>query len=367
MIKLSRDSMDKIIKNVLEKITKNGYEAFIVGGYVRDALRGINSYDVDICTNALPKDIHNIFNINNYNGYGGSNLKIGKYNIDITTYREELNYENRKPSSLVYIDSLEKDLLRRDFTINSICMDKDEHVIDKLKGIEDLNKNLIRVIGDIDKKLKEDPLRILRAIRFATILDFKLEPNLEAYIKENASLIKTLSKERIKKEYDKILLSPNFQKGLDLLEKLGINKILNISYDHITYTSSIMGMYAQLNFRDMPFTKQEKKTIIKITEVIKKGYIDNEVLYHNDLYISSVAAQILGISSKEINKLYKKLPIKERKDLNIKSNDIVHILNCEDKVINKVYLDLEKNILNNKLKNNNKEIRKYLESNKGKW
>ena len=90
--------MDKIIKNILKKIESEGYEAYIVGGFVRDYLLKKNSYDVDICTNAKPKDLIHLFNVKqNLNNYGGLNMKIKKYNIDITTYRKEKKYDNRKP------------------------------------------------------------------------------------------------------------------------------------------------------------------------------------------------------------------------------------------------------------------------------
>ena len=99
--------MDKIIKNILKKLEDNNFKAYLVGGYVRDYLLGKNSLDVDICTNALPKDLHEIFPINsNSNNYGGFNLNIKKYNIDITTFRKELSYNNRRPTEIVYIDSL---------------------------------------------------------------------------------------------------------------------------------------------------------------------------------------------------------------------------------------------------------------------
>lgn len=359
--------MDKIIKKIMEKIENNGYEAYIVGGYVRDALRGINSFDVDICTNALPKEIHKLFNINS-NIYGSSNIKIGKYNIDITTYRKELSYENRKPNSLIYINSLDEDLKRRDFTINTICMDKNEHIIDKLEGIIDLNKGIIKSVGNPIDKIKEDPLRILRAIRLATTLDFELDEELNKAIKDNYMLVKTLSKERIKNEYSKILMSKNFQKGLNLSKKYKLNELLNITYDKIIYTPSILGMWAQINFSNMPFTKQEKSTIIKIAEILKIGSLNNLTLYKYGLYPSTVAFQILGISPKEINKLYKKIPIKERKDIAITYTDIINILDLKSKNnIKNIYQDLEENILNYNLKNNNKEIKKYLEKNKGKW
>ena len=147
--------MEKNIKKILETLDSEGYQAYLVGGYVRDYLLGIASFDVDIATNALPKDIHRIFNSSKSN-YGSVNIKIDKLNVDITTYRKDLNYINRRPSTVKYINNLEEDLNRRDFTINAICMDKNGNIIDPLNGCLDLDKRLIKMIGDVDIKIQED-------------------------------------------------------------------------------------------------------------------------------------------------------------------------------------------------------------------
>ena len=115
--------MEKNIKKILETLENEGYQAYLVGGYVRDYLLGVTSFDVDIATDALPKDIHRIFN-SSKNNYGSVNIKVDKLNVDITTFRKDLNYVNRRPSKVVYINNLKEDLERRDFTINAICMNK---------------------------------------------------------------------------------------------------------------------------------------------------------------------------------------------------------------------------------------------------
>ena len=197
--------MEKNIKKILETLENEGYQAYLVGGYVRDYLLGVTSFDVDIATDALPKDIHRIFN-SSKNNYGSVNIKVDKLNVDITTFRKDLNYVNRRPSKVVYINNLKEDLERRDFTINAICMNKNGKIIDLLNGCKDLDSRTIKMIGSIDVKLKEDPLRIMRAIRFACILDFKIEDELYEKIKEYSYLVGDLSKERIKNELDKIFI-----------------------------------------------------------------------------------------------------------------------------------------------------------------
>ena len=352
--------MHKIIKEVLEELNKHGYQAYLVGGFVRDTLLGIKSYDVDICTSALPKEVHAIFNMHS-NNYGGANMTIGNYNFDITTFRKESNYKNRKPEKIEYIDDLKTDLLRRDFTINTIVMDKYGKVIDLLNGIEDLNNRLIKMVGNPSKRIEEDPLRILRAIRFATILDFQLDGKLVEVIKEKKTLINNLSKTRVREELDKILCNENFKKGLNLLKDLGIAEVIGISWDEINYIDDLMGMWSQIKFTNLPFTNNEKSNIIKVTEVVNSGNVTSETLFKYGLYINIVAGMILNIAVKEINMLYKKLPIKDKSDIDIKGNEIIELLNIlPGKIVSDIYDELTTEILKGNLKNKKKFIKKFL-------
>lgn len=354
--------MEKNIKKILEKLEKEGYQAYLVGGFVRDYLLGITSYDVDIATDALPKDIHNIFNSTKSN-YGSVNIKFDNYNIDITTFRKDLNYVNRRPSNVIYIDNLEEDLNRRDFTINAICMDKDDKIIDPLNGCEDLNNRTIKMIGDIDTKLEEDPLRIMRAIRFASVLDFDIDKKLYEKIKKYSHLVETLSKERIKSELEKILLSKNFMRALKIMEDTNIACSLGISYSHINYVDDLLGMWGQIKVANIPFTNVEKGNIIKITEVIALGQIDNLALYNYGLYVCTIAGKILNINPKKVSKMYNNLPIKSKSDINITSKEISDIFGA-GKVIGIIYSELEKEILNKNIENNKEVILKYLKKRK---
>lgn len=353
-------SMDKIIKCVLNEFDKHGFIAYLVGGYVRDSLLGVKTFDVDICTSALPKDIHAIFNIAS-NNYGGANIKLDNYNIDITTFRKENNYQNRHPEEVVYITDLKTDLERRDFTINAIVMDKTGKIVDLLDGVTDLNNRLIKMIGNPFLRLKEDPLRILRAIRLATVLDFAIDEELMQALKENYMLVESLSGKRIREELDKILSSSNYKKGLKLLEDLGIDKIIGLSYSDINYTNDLMGMYSQVKVANIPFTNNEKSNIIRITEVVNKGVINYETLFNYGLYINIVAGTILNIDTRKINQMYKKMPIKDRSDIVIDGNEIMNILDIKPgKVVSDVYSELITEILSGRLKNKKGDIKKYL-------
>ena len=350
--------MDKVIKSVLDELNKE-YEAYLVGGYVRDYLLGIKTYDVDICTTALPKDIYSIFNIC-ANNYGGSKLIVDNYNIDITTFRKDSHYNKRRPMEVEYITDLMTDLKRRDFTINTICMDKDGKIIDLLNGVNDLNNRTIKMIGDNIERLVEDPLRKLRAIRFATVLDFNLDEELIKAIKKKYKLVNTLSKDRVKREFSKILMSPNYRKGLKLCDEFKISEELGIEYEDVVYTKDIVGMWVQVKISDIPFTNVEKSNIINITEIINYGTVNNDTLYKYGLYVNIIVGMIMNISSKRISSMYKKLPIKDRSDIAIKGNEISDLLDIHGKDINIVYEDLKEMILHKRLKNKKGDIIKYL-------
>ena len=364
--------MKKPIKEILHKINSAGFESYIVGGYVRDTILGIESFDIDICTSALPKDLISIFKGYDITSTDYGNIKLinNKYNIDITTYRKELDIVNRRPTKVEYITSLEEDLQRRDFTMNAVCMDEDGNLIDLLGGIKDIRERKIKCIKDIDTELKEDPLRILRAIRFAITLDFSLDPNLYSAIIKNKKLIKTLSYHRKKQELDKILTSNNAKNGIYLLEKLDILDILEIEInDNIVYTNDLCGMYSQLKLSDSyPFTKEEQNAIENIQKILKYGKIDNYIVYKYGLYLSMVAGEILGISKTTVNKIASKIPIKSRNDIALNSEDIMGILNLEpSKLISDIQKDLEKEILDGHLLNQKEILAKYLQDNERKY
>ena len=362
--------LNKIIKNILTKIENEGYEAYVVGGYVRDLLVGISSYDIDICTNATPKELLNIYPNASCKNLGGIEFKFKEYHIEISTYREEIKYKNRHPIEFNYINNLVVDLQRRDFTINAICMNSRGEIIDLVGGIDDLSELKVKMIGNPSKKIKEDPLRILRAIRIATILNFNLDRELYKEIKENKKLILTLSNTRIKEELDKILLSKNVKKGLNLLEDIGIISILKINnWENIVPVKNLEGMYAQLNINiDIPFTKEEKNNIENIRKIINKPSITKEIIYRYGLYLSLVAGEIQNIDKKVINKMYNELPIHDKKEIVLTAKEIKEILNIEySKTIGIILKNLEEQIINDKVKNKKTELKKYIIEHKSEW
>jgi len=344
--------MNKEVINILNIINNNSYEAYIIGGFVRDYLINIKSNDYDICTNCPIKILSSILNNYEYKIYFDTlTIEIEDINIQITPYRKEFNYKNRHPEYINVLD-LKTDLLRRDFTINSICMDSNNEIIDILNGIEDLNNRLIKCIGDIDTKLIEDPLRILRAIRFSIKLGFNIETKLKDKIIEYGYLLKNISYEIKKKEIDYLIS----YKRLDILKEYNLDKYLDINLENIKYYDNDILVWMNIDYLNRYIvSKKDKKLIKDITELHGLGLTMYNI-YKYGLYISSLVAQLDNIDIKDI---YESLIIKSRGDIDINTSDILNIIENK-KDIEKIYIDLEKNILEERLDNDYNIIINYL-------
>lgn len=357
--------MEKVIFDILDNIENNNHQAYVVGGFVRDYLLNKDSFDIDITTDATPKEVLELLNIPNALSYEYGNVyfKYDKYDIEVTTMREEYNYiDGRRPSTVKYINDLKKDLLRRDFTINTICMDKTGKIIDLLDGKKDLKSKIIRMVGDPDVRIKEDALRILRAIRFATILNFKIDKELKLSIKKNKHLLANLSYERKKEELIKIFTNDNKKYGVKLLKELDLVSDLELTnINNVIKTNYITGIYATVFSDNYPMSKVDKQQIKSIKSMLNEDINDRKVLYKYGVYPLDVVCDLKGLCKKKYINIYEKLPIKDRKEINISSNEICEVLKIEPSdVLRDVFEDLESVILNKKIKNTNEEIKKYL-------
>lgn len=217
------------VEKILAKLQAAGFEAFVVGGCVRDVLLGREPSDWDITTNARPEEIQKVFSKSLYlNDFGTVVVKSGDLEIgdvEITTYRSEAKYsDNRHPDEIKFETKLEKDLERRDFTINAMAYDKE--LVDLFKGQKDLDEKLIKAVGKADDRFQEDALRMLRAVRFAAQLNFKIAKNTWEAILKNKNLIKNVSQERIRDELVKMIYADNAIWGFWLLKDSGLLKII---------------------------------------------------------------------------------------------------------------------------------------------
>ena len=360
--------MDKIIYDVLERLEKNGYEAYIVGGYVREKLLGNSKVlDIDITTNARPKDVVEIFN--NYNvklyEYGNVSFDINDFKFDITTFRKDIKYINaRKPEKIIYIDSLEEDIKRRDFTINTICLDKDGNYIDYLEGKKDFKKKTIKSVGNSYIKLKEDSLRILRAIRFATIYRFRIDNDLKSAIKANKELLRELSYERKKEELNKIFCSKHKKYGIKLLKELDLLEVLELeNIDNILLNNDLIGMWATITKVDYAFTKKEKELIKKINDLLEEDINDPFVQYKYGQYLLNIVSNLKRLNTKKIIANYDRLPIKDRNEIKINCDKICEVLKTKpSNFLKDIMDDLERKILTGKILNDEECLINYVKN-----
>ena len=246
------------VKNIIEKLQERGFEAYIVGGCVRDLLLGREPKDWDITTNAKPEEIQKIFSDSFYeNKFGTVGVKIppnpplkkgGEIKVvEVTTFRAEAKYsDKRHPDEIKFVEKLDDDLKRRDFTINALALKlpitndqlpiksqktkikktEEYEIVDLFEGQKDLENKIIRAVGNAGERFGEDALRMLRAVRFACELDFTIEPETFKAIQKNSSWLEAIAKERIKDEFEKIIMSEAPDKGVELLRETGLLKYI---------------------------------------------------------------------------------------------------------------------------------------------
>lgn len=196
----------ELFKKIFNLFQKNGHSLYMVGGTVRDFLLGLELTDMDVVTDATPDQMKEFIPDADYTfaKFGSVKLRNENVKFDITTLRKESSYiDSRHPNKVVFCRSLEDDVRRRDFTINALYMDEDLKVYDFVDGQTDLKNKIIRMIGNPNKRIIEDPLRIVRALRFAIEFDFSIDPSLQNSINNNKDLLKKLNTAKIQEELKK--------------------------------------------------------------------------------------------------------------------------------------------------------------------
>lgn len=262
MIKINFET-PKEVKEVIQKLNNEGFEAYLVGGCVRDMVMNVQPKDWDMTTNATPEQIQEVFEHTFYeNNFGTVGIvldeieekiekikeklintdvsqenretleKLGQElvlcetlkNIEITPYRTESDYSNnRHPDKIEFSTDIQDDLKRRDFTINALAYNPiTNELIDNFNGLSDLKSNIIKTVGDPDERFNEDGLRIMRAVRFSAQLNFKIEEKTLISLKNNRKLLKNISIERIRDEFNKLIMTKNPEKGLNVARETQI-------------------------------------------------------------------------------------------------------------------------------------------------
>ena len=232
---------------VLRTLEDAGFEAYFVGGSVRDVLLHRHVHDVDITTSAYQEEVKELFDKSIDTGikHGTVTVLYGGESYEITTFRTESGYQDfRRPDHVTFVQNLDKDLKRRDFTINALAMDMHGDIVDLFNGIEDLKNHIIRAVGNPEKTFHEDALRMMRAVRFMSQLEFKLEEKTEQAIKDNHELLKKISVERIREEFVKMGLGPFSRQAFQIF----LDTQLSEDVPDFAGKKDLLQVYPQLKF-----------------------------------------------------------------------------------------------------------------------
>lgn len=273
------------VRYIINKIYENNYEAYIVGGCVRDAILGFEPNDYDITTSASPNTIQEIFKdfkcIETGIEHGTVSVVIEDEIFEITTYRIEGEYkDHRRPDKVDFTDRLEEDLKRRDFTINAMAYNEKKGLIDLFGGKEDLNNKIIKTVGNPYDRFNEDGLRMIRAIRFSSKLNFTIEKETLKAIYDKSFIINNISLERITDEFTKIILSDK-PENIKYLFETKLLKYLNISNeDNIDKLTQFYNEIIILN----KINKNLEKRLALLDYIVEKNNINcksfcNELIY----------------------------------------------------------------------------------------
>ncbi|WP_342509888.1 CCA tRNA nucleotidyltransferase [Sporosarcina sp. FSL K6-2383] len=212
-------------REVIRLLEQAGYEAVFVGGAVRDYVLGKPATDIDIATSAKPEEVKALFpmTVDIGTAHGTVLVLMNGEPIEVTTYRTEGTYsDHRRPDEVQFVTSLREDLLRRDFTMNALAMTKDGELIDLFGGQEDMTRQLIRAVGHAADRFDEDALRMFRAVRFTSVLDFAIEEDTFEAIRSYAPRIQYISVERLKAEMGKLFKGANPIKAFHFIEQTGL-------------------------------------------------------------------------------------------------------------------------------------------------
>jgi tRNA nucleotidyltransferase (CCA-adding enzyme) len=382
---------------LLKRIEKAGFQAYFVGGSVRDHLLGRPINDVDIATSALPDEIKGIFPRTADIGIEHGTVLVlepsGEY--EITTFRTESEYRDfRRPDQVEFIRSLEGDLQRRDFTMNSLAMDAEGIIYDPFKGQADIEQGIIRTVGAPSDRFSEDALRMLRGIRFVSQLGFELEPSTLKALKSHQNLLTHIAVERKAMEFEKMMIGDFRDLAIKLLLQTSLFKQLPDLADKKNTIKEIAGFpllkslskdqtwllfLACIDERPAEFLKAWKLPSKKIKERTKeiqilsirtkKGWT-KELLYLSGLQraknvemvyncIHSIEPSAMGSLELE----YETLPIKSREELEVTGKDLMQWTGrTGGPWLKEVLGKIEMAVINGEIKNEHETIRRWIET-----
>ncbi|MCG2692626.1 HD domain-containing protein [Candidatus Parcubacteria bacterium] len=309
-------TIPKEVKSIISKLEKAGFESYIIGGCSRDFLIGQEPNDWDVTTLAKPEEIQKIFPDNFYENkfltvtIQTKSKKANLKEIEVTTFRSEAKYtDKRHPDQVSFSKSLTEDLARRDFTINAIAIrlkskNKPE-IIDPFGGQKDLKTKTIKAVGNANDRFSEDALRLMRAVRLATTLEFQIDSETKTAIIKNANLLKSISIERIRDELIKIVASDKASEGIELLRETGLLKHivseLEEGYGVAQNKHHIYDCY-QHNLLSLKYAAKKKFSLeVKLASLfhdiakprVKRGQGEDATFYNHEIVGAKMTAKIL--------------------------------------------------------------------------
>lgn len=345
---------------ILNKLEEAGFEAYFVGGSVRDFLLGKAIHDVDIATSATPEEVKRIFpkTVDIGIQHGTVLVLYKNDSYEITTFRTESEYiDYRRPKEVAFVRSLEKDLERRDFTMNAIAMDRQGAVIDPYHGQQAITDRRIETVGKAKERFQEDALRIMRALRFVSQLSFRIETRTLKAVIESAHLLEKIAIERKRAEFEKLLTGPAWRTALQLLldtklfrylpvlseKEESISKLLHYECERLNLNElwALFVFFASLSENEADtFLRAWKLPVKQIRKVQSILFFLSIRLKQNwsvsDLYrarmetilsVEKIYQILKGEQDDEsINRvlaLYQHLPIKERSELAVTGGDVM--------------------------------------------
>ncbi|EEI18511.1 CCA tRNA nucleotidyltransferase [Lentilactobacillus hilgardii] len=375
---------------ILRKIEAAGYEAYFVGGSVRDTILQRPIHDVDIATSAYPSEVKSLFKRTADTGIEHGTVMILDHGTgyEVTTFRTESGYQDyRRPDKVTFVRSLKEDLKRRDFTINALALSENGKITDLFGGLNDMSKKIIRAVGDPEERFNEDALRMMRAVRFASQLDFKIEQQTLTGIYDHSELLKKIAVERIHSEFVKMMLGVDAKNGLNLMIKSQLYQFVPDFSEHLTVLQKIVATHFDLDnevqvwalFTSMfqfnrdqviSFLKRWKTAnkiindVILTTELIfqiKSHKVGNLELYkagkQNVQNAVAIISNYTDFDSAKLIKAYDQLPITTKKQLNVTGGDLIKrgILNPGPK-LGETLEALEKAVILGKINNQDSEL-----------
>lgn len=343
---------------ILARIEEAGFEAYFVGGCVRDTILHDPIHDIDIASSAYPSEIKQIFHKTVDTGIEHGTVMILDHGTgyETTTFRTESGYQDyRRPDKVNFVRSLADDLKRRDFTINALAMKEDGTVIDLFDGLGDLKRHLIRAVGDPQARFHEDALRMMRAVRFASKLDFDIDPHTLSGINDHAALLSKIAIERIQVEFEKMLLGQNPARGLKsflstklyaycpglkdqaaVLQQLANAKHWDLQHPEsawacLTWPMQMSSADQAKFLKSWKLSNQLIKDVLSINrflDALSQGQVDNLSLFHcgqQNLQCALEVATVLQLPTDDQQLLsqYQQLPIKDSHELAINGGQVL--------------------------------------------